>query len=115
MAEKSIKDKALELSQIMRDGKGEDVVVLDVAKLNSWTDFFIIVTVNSSAHWRGLQKATMEYVKDNDLQVHLTHRKMSDGDDWNLIDLGPIVIHLMTKEAREFYELEKLWYAAEKL
>ena len=115
MAEKSIKDKALELSQIMRDGKGEDVVVLDVAKLNSWTDFFIIVTVNSSAHWRGLQKVAMEYVKENDLQVHLTHRKMSDGDDWNLIDLGPIVIHLMTKEAREFYELEKLWYAAEKL
>ena len=115
MAEKSIKDKALELAQIMEDGKGEDVTVLDVAKLNSWTDFFIIVTVNSSEHWKGLQKEAMEYVKDNDLQVHLTHRKMSDGDDWNLIDLGPIVIHLMTKEAREFYELEKLWYAGEKL
>ena len=115
MAEKSIKDKDLELAQIMEDGKGEDVTVLDVAKLNSWTDFFIIVTVNSSAHWKGLQKEAMEYVKDNDLQVHLTHRKMSDGDDWNLIDLGPIVIHLMTKEAREFYELEKLWYAGEKL
>lgn len=112
---KTIQEKALEIAQLMEDGKGENVVVLDVAKLNSWTDIFVIVTVNSSAHWKGLQKSALEYAKENDLQVHLTHRKMSDGDDWNLIDLGSIVIHLMTSEAREFYELEKLWHAGEKL
>lgn len=113
---KTIRDKALELAQLMEDGKGENVVAIDVSKLNSWTDFFVIVTVNSSAHWKGLEKTVMEYIKNDDvLEVHLTHRKMSDGDDWNLIDLGPIVIHLMSAEAREFYELEKLWHAGEKI
>ena len=112
---KTIREKALEIAKLMEYGKGVDVVALDVEKLNSWTDIFIIVTVNSSAHWKGLQKSALEYAKENDLQVHLTHRKMSDGDDWNLIDLGPIVIHLMSAEARNFYELEKLWHAGEKI
>ena len=112
---KTIREKALEIAQIMEDGKGTDVAVLDVEKLNSWTDIFVIVTVNSSAHLSGLQKSALEYAKENDLQVHLTHRKMADGDDWNLIDLGQIVIHLMTADARNFYELEKLWHAGEKL
>lgn len=112
---KTIREKALEIAKLMEDSKGVDVVALDVENLNSWTDIFIIVTVNSSAHWKGLQKSALEYAKENDLQVHLTHRKMSDGDDWNLIDLGPIVIHLMSAEARNFYELEKLWHAGEKI
>ena len=112
---KTTRDKALEIAQLMEDGKGENVVAIDVSKLNSWTDYFVIVTVNSSAHWKGLYKSVMEYIKENDLEIHLTHRKMSDGDDWNLIDLGPIVVHLMTSDARTFYDLEKLWFAGEKI
>ena len=44
---KTAKDKALEIAQLMIDFKGEDVSVIDVSKLNSWTDYFVIVTINS--------------------------------------------------------------------
>ena len=40
---------ALELAQLMEDGKGQDVCVLDISALNSWTDYFVIVTVTSGA------------------------------------------------------------------
>lgn len=108
---KSLEEKAIELAKLMEDGKGKDVVLLDVSGLNSWTDYFVIATVNSSTHWQGLYKQVKEYIKENDLEVHVTNKKSPDGDDWNLIDLGPIVIHLMSEAAREFYDLEKLWHA----
>ncbi len=108
---KSIEEKAKEIARLMADGKGRDVTVIDVSGLNSWTDFFVIVTVNSSAHWQGLYRQVRDYIKDNDLEIHATKRRSPDGDDWNLIDLGPIVVHLMSESARGFYDLEKLWHA----
>lgn len=112
---KTDKEKALEIAQLMEDGKGKDVVVLDVSQLNSWTDFFVIVTVNSSVHWKGLYKIVKDYVKENDMQIHVTNKKIPDGDDWNLIDIGTVVVHLMSEDARNFYDLEKLWFKGEKL
>ena len=108
---KSMEEKAIEIAKLMEDGKCNDVTLLDISGLNSWTDYFVIVTVTSSAHWQGLYKQIKEYIKDNDLEIHLTNRKSPDGDDWNLIDLGSIVVHLMSESARSFYDLEKLWHA----
>ena len=108
---KTMEEKAIEIARLMEDGKGNDVTLLDISGLNSWTDYFVIVTVNSSAHWQGLYKQIKEYIKDNDLEIHVTNRKSPDGDDWNLIDLGAIVVHLMSESARSFYDLEKLWHA----
>ncbi|EID84847.1 iojap-like ribosome-associated protein [Treponema sp. JC4] len=112
---KTMREKAIEIAKLMEDGKGKDVVLLNISELNSWTDYFVIVTVNSSTHWQGLFKDVKNYIKDNDLEIHLTNKKSPDGDDWNLIDLGPIVVHLMSESAREFYDLEKLWHAGEKI
>lgn len=109
--EKTLQDKALEIARLMEDGKGQNVQVMDISELNSWTDFFVIVTITSSAHWQGLYKLVKDYIKENDLVIHQTHNKTAQGNDWNLIDLGPIVVHLMTEEARGFYELENLWHA----
>ena len=107
---KTTEEKAREIAKLMEDGKGKDVTLLDISGLNSWTDYFVIVTVNSTAHWQGLYKQVKEYIKENDLEIHLTNKKSPDGDDWNLIDLGAIVIHLMSEQARQFYDLEKLWH-----
>ncbi|MGN0723229.1 MAG: ribosome silencing factor [Treponema sp.] len=108
---KSLEEKAKEIAVLLEDGKGKDVKLLDVAKLNSWTDYFVICTISSSAHWQGLYRQVKDYVKENDLQIHVTNRKSPDGDDWNLIDIGSIVVHLMSETARNFYDLEKLWHA----
>ena len=108
---KTMEEKAIEIARLMEDGKGNNVTLLDISGLNSWTDYFVIVTVNSSAHWQGLYKQIKEYIKENDLEIHVTNRKSPDGDDWNLIDLGAIVVHLMSESARTFYDLEKLWHA----
>lgn len=108
---KTLEQKVVEIGKIVEDGKGKDVVALDIHELNSWTDYFVIATVSSSAHCQGLIKQIKEYIKDNDLEIHATNRKSPDGEDWNLLDIGPVVVHLMSEEARGFYDLEKLWHS----
>ncbi|MCF0242358.1 MAG: ribosome silencing factor [Treponema sp.] len=108
---KTIEEKALEIAKLLEDGKGQNVKVLDVSELNSWTDFFVICTVTSSAMQQGLARQIKDYVKTNDMEIHVTNKKSPDGDDWNLIDIGPVVVHLMSQTARDFYDLEKLWHA----
>ncbi len=112
---KTVEEKALEIATLLEDGKGKDVKVLDVSELNSWTDYFVICTVTSSTHWQGLARQVKDYVKENDMEIHVTSKKSPDGDDWNLIDIGSVVVHLMSAPAREFYDLEKLWHAGKVL
>lgn len=111
MAEKTAKEQALEIAQLVEDGKAEDVTVIEVTKLTSCADYFVIATIHSVAHWQGLAKQIKDYVKANDMQIHLTHTKTAGGDDWNVIDIGSVLVHLMSKGARKFYELENLWHA----
>ena len=115
MENMTTEQKALRLARLVQDGKGSDLAVIDISELNSWTDYFVIATVSSAAQSQGIQKQIKDSLKDLGLEIHKTHNKRDDGDDWNLIDLGNIVVHLMSKEAREFYELEKLWHAGKRL
>ncbi len=102
---------AKEIARLVRDGKGADTVLINVSELNSWTDYFVIATVNSSAHWQGIFRQVNEFAKKNGLESRQSNKKLPSGDDWNLIDLGAIVVHLMSKEARDFYDLAKHWKA----
>lgn len=111
----TVREKALAIAARMEDGRGEDVALIDVSALSSWTEYFVIVTVTSSAHWKGLYKDLKEFSQIAGLEIHTPSRKSPQGDDWNLIDLGPIVVHLMSREARSFYELEKLWFNGERI
>lgn len=116
MAEiKTAQQEALEIAQMLEDSKAENVTVIDVSELNSWTDFFVIATIHSSAHWQGLAKQVKDYVKENGMEIHAAHNKAPSGDDWNLIDIGSVVVHLMSADAREFYDLEKLWHGGKKI
>lgn len=113
--EMTLKDAALKIAQMAEDAKGEDVVVLDVSSLCSWTDFFVLVTVTSSVQKQGLLKRIGELLPSTGLKEHRVGHKTPQGDDWNIVDLGAIVIHLMSGEARGFYDLESLWKAAPRL
>jgi ribosome-associated protein len=96
----------------LEDGKAGNVVTLDVAESLGWTDFFIIATVSSGTHSEGLQRQIKDHLKalgdKAKVAIHVPHRKMPDGPEWSIVDLGSIVVHLMAEETRSFYELEKL-------
>jgi len=100
---------ALALAETLADHKGGEVVVLDVAKQAGWTDRFVIATATSTAHLRGLARFVDEELAKQGL-ARLNRSSFSEDDEWLLIDLGIVVVHIMTERARAFYELEKLWF-----
>ncbi|MDR0589771.1 MAG: ribosome silencing factor [Spirochaetaceae bacterium] len=107
------KAAALALGGLLREHKGGNVVVMDLRPLHIWTDFFIIATVSSNTHLQGLERYIREFAHQQCLEIRRNSHKRSLDDEWNLIDMGNIVIHLMTANSRAFYELERLWSAAE--
>ncbi|AEF80616.1 iojap-like protein [Leadbettera azotonutricia ZAS-9] len=102
---------ALELGKLLEDHKGSDIVVLDMRSLNFWTDFFVIASVTSSAHLSGLERHIKDYSRNKGIEPRRS-RKPDIEDEWCLIDLGNLVVHLMTSRSRSFYELERLWSSA---
>ena len=102
---------AYALARILAEHRGGDVVVLDLSVQAGWTDYFIIATATSGTHLRGLARFVDDSVSTLGLS-RLNRHDTADEDEWILVDLGTIVVHLMTERARSFYELEKLWFLA---
>ncbi len=96
-------------AQIIEEHKARDVIAIDLRDQNSWTDYFIIATVNSQGHMRGLLKNIRNYLSENELEFRNRHKKVDDYS-WLFIDCGFMVIHLFDEETRDFYDLEKLWF-----
>lgn len=99
----------LEMAEMLEDHKAKNVTALNVLEQNSWTDFFIIASVNSQGHMKGILKAIKTQLEENNIHFNNRFKKIDDYS-WTIIDCGFFVIHLMDEEAREFYELEKLWF-----
>jgi ribosome-associated protein len=104
--------EAVELGQLLSAHHGGDVVVMDMRNLNFWTDFFVIATVTGNTHLSGMERHIKEYARERDLDILRRSRKPETEDEWRLLDMGGIVIHLMNAKTRAFYELERLWSAA---
>ena len=103
------KETAVGLAKLLVDHKGGAALAMDLSGLNAWTDFFVIATVTSSTHLQGLHKHVKEYAAVNGVDIFRMQRRIASDDEWSLIDLGNVVVHLMTAKARGFYDLERLW------
>lgn len=112
---RSGEELAAAVGRLLQDHRGGDVLVLDLRELNSWTDFFVIATVSSAAHLQGLYRRTKAFALENQVEILHRRRRPPAEEEWCLIDMGTVVVHLMTARRRAFYELERLWSAGKAL
>ena len=101
------KDLLKIVENVLDDNKGQDITVLDVIGKTSITDFMVLVTSTSERHAKALCDYVLEEVKENGITP--LGVEGGQGSDWVLLDLGDVILHVMTAQAREFYQLEKLW------
>jgi len=94
--------------------KAEDIVILDVRKLSSVTDFFVVASGTSEPHLR----AILDEVTDQLREEHQLRPRAVDGSPhaaWVVLDYFDVIVHVMRADVRERYDLESLWGDAPRL
>jgi ribosome-associated protein len=100
------------LAQLCREladnKKAEDIIVLDVRKLSSVTDYFVIVTGTSEPHLRAITDEITDKLRDE----RGIRPRAIDGTlhaAWLVLDYFDVIVHVMRQDLRAHYNLEGLW------
>ena len=93
----------------LEDIKAFDIVALNVKDNTAITDFMIIASANSSRQTKALAGSVKE--KMNALGVQVLGVEGEREGEWVLVDLGDVVVHIMTPTTRAYFNLEELWTA----
>lgn len=106
MAIQAPKTLAKKIIRLLWKKKADDIVLLNLKKLSSMTDYFVICSAGSDIHARVLADTVMEGLKG---KAEVSHIEGYDGGKWILIDCYQVVLHIFRPEVREYYALERLW------
>ena len=95
----------------LEDVKAQDIQIIDVRDKQSITDYMIIATGTSNRQIGAMLDKVREAVKAQGVKP-LGEEGKGDSD-WVLLDMDDVIVHMMTSNARQFYDLERLWAGAE--
>jgi ribosome-associated protein len=107
------REQARRLAEAAQGKNAEDVVALDVGELTTFADAFVIATAGSDRQARAVADAFVERAKGQGEAV-LGVEGYEDGR-WILIDAGDVIVHVFVREAREHYDLDRLWADAPRI
>lgn len=95
---------------ILEDKLGEDILLLDLRGFADFTDYFILVTGTSERMLQSLADSVAEKIKLETGLNAISEGKPDSG--WIVLDYGYIVVHVLSTEKRDYYDLEELWSKA---
>ena len=101
------KEVAIQVTKALDEKKGRNIKLLRISDVSSLADYFLICTATSNTHVKTLcdfAEFTMEQLGEP-----MLGREGHRGNTWELLDYGSVVVHVFTEEAREFYNLERIW------
>ena len=113
MTPSSSKEKALFCAQAALDHKAIDLAILEVKKLSSFADYFVISSGSSDRQVQAIASHIEEKLGKQGLHPLGIEGKREGR--WVLLDYGDVIIHIFYQPIREFYDLERLWSDAPKV
>lgn len=108
------KELTLKAAKILDDKKLEDIKILDLENITSLSDFFILATASSSPQMKAGSDSVYKELKSEGILPYSENDNTPESL-WHLSDYGFLVIHIFTKEGREYYDLDKLWLEANEI
>jgi ribosome silencing factor RsfS/YbeB/iojap len=107
------KELALKAAGVLRQKKGNDIVVLDIAEKSSFADFFVIASGNSTRQVGSLADDVEDAFAETDAVLGHIEGKPESG--WVLLDYGDVIVNVFTREQRELYRIEQIWGDGERI
>lgn len=102
------------IARILDDKLGKDISILNISNVSVLADYFVICSADTSTQVRSLTSYVKERIKN--LFERLPNGQESDlKNRWNLLDYGDVVVHVLHREERETYAIEKFWNHAFKV
>jgi ribosome-associated protein len=101
---------ARRIVDLLSDRQAEDIVLLDIHDIASFTDYFVIATALNQRHVSALIDAFEKELANEGIKSLSREGESSSG--WVLVDYGGVIVHIFTPEDRAFYNLEGLWGVA---
>ena len=104
---KSSTQLAKSVAKMTHDKKGRDIVILDLRKISSMVDYFIIITASSNIHARAIADDIGKRLRKEG--VKKWHIEGYSFAHWILLDYVDVVVHIFLEEERLYYNIESLW------
>ncbi len=92
------------------DKQANDIILLDTRNICGFTDYFVIGSGESDRQLLAVYDEIESRLKKSGVKP--LHSEGSAGSGWMLLDYGSVIIHIFSPKEREYYQLEKLWEAA---
>lgn len=112
----SSKEQAYELaraiSEFAYEKKSDQVVIMDMAEVAGFTDYFVIVSGDTEIQVRAIADNIQDRLADYGIRAN--HKEGHQNLSWVLLDFVDVVVHVFSKKSREYYNLEGLWSDAPK-
>lgn len=93
--------------------KGLDIKLIKIRDISSIADYFVIATGTSNTHVKALADE-VEFKLDQE-GISVSHIEGYRSDSWILLDYVDVIVHVFSEEAREYYDLERLWQDGEQV
>ena len=104
------KDLALTCARLASEGKAEDIVIIDVQGISSFTDYFVVMSGRSTRHVQALAEGLENELRSKRIKTSGAEG-LSEGT-WVVLDFDDVIVHVFYHEQRDFYDLEGLWHDA---
>lgn len=106
-------DLAAKVKAAIEDKKGEETLIVNVAEISGVTDYYIVTSGSSSPHLKAIFGSIQQELKKDGVYAY---RKTGDPEGgWMVLDYLDVIIHIFSREARDYYSIEELWESAPKV